>query len=274
MFRTTPFFSLGILLVATLPVSAAKKEIIRLQADVSILQQQVRELQKSFDSDIAVLKDLVEKLYDQSAKTQVALEGMKSFNQQTEATVGAKIETMETQFSVVNTGIDMVMERINKLSMQMAETKTSVESLDAPRRDVGPVSPEALYNSAYGDYIKGSYDLAREGFQEYVNNYPETELSDNALYWVGETYYKDRKFAEAVDAFDRVIQVYPKGNKVPAAILKKGFSYLELKNDQAGIKELRWVIQKYPSSDSAQVAKNRLKTLGVSTRASRRASRR
>ncbi len=261
--------------MAALPASAAKKEIIRLQADVSIMQQQVRELQKGFDADIAVLKDLVEKLYDQSAKMQAALEGMKSFSRQTEAVVGAKIESMENQFSVVNTGIDMVMERINKLSMQMAETKTSVESLDSPRRDVGPVSPEVLYNSAYGDYIKGSYELAREGFQEYVNNYPETELSDNALYWVGETYYKDRKFSEAVDAFDRVIQVYSKGNKVPAAILKKGFSYLELKNDQAGIKELRWVIQKHPSSDAAQVAKNRLKTLGVSARASRRrASRR
>ena len=78
-----------------------------------------------------------------------------------------------------------------------------------------------------------------------------------------------------MDAFDRVIQVYPKGNKVPAAILKKGFSYLELNNQQAGVKELRWVIQKHPSSNEAKIARNRLKTLGVSARATRRkASRR
>ena len=275
MLRNTVLPCLGILLMAALPASAQKREIIRLQADVSIMQQQLRELQKSFDSDIAVMKDLVEKLFDQSARMQIVLEGMKSSNQQTEAVVGSKIDSMENQFSVVNTGIDMVMERINKLSMQLAETKTRVESLDNPRRGVGSVSPEALYNSAHGDYLKGNYDLAREGFQEYVNNYPETELSDNALYWIGETYYKDRQFAEAVDAFDRVIQVYPKGNKVPAAILKKGFSYLELNNQQAGVKELRWVIQKHPSSDEAKIARNRLKTLGVSARATRRkASRR
>ena len=74
LLRNTLLPSLGILLMATLPASAQKREIIRLQADVSILQQQLRELQKGFDSDIAVLKDLVEKLFDQSARMQVVLE--------------------------------------------------------------------------------------------------------------------------------------------------------------------------------------------------------
>lgn len=275
MFRPNVFAIIGMLFLTTLPASAAKKEIIRLQADVSILQQQVRELKKAFDSEIAVLRALVEKLYDQSGRAQASLEQVKSFNQQNHATVGAKVESMDTQFSVVNTGIDMVLERISKLSMQLAETKSQVESLDSPSRATGPVRPEELYNSAYGDFIKGSYDLARQGFQEYVNNYPDTELSDNALYWIGETFYVDRKFAKAVDAFDRVIQLYPKGDKAAATILKKGFSYLELKNNKASIKELRWVIQKYPSSNSAKLAKARLKSMGEKIAVSRRrASRR
>ena len=73
MLRHTLLPSLGILLMAMLPASAQKREIIRLQADVSILQQQLRELQKGFDSDIAVLKDLVEKLFDQSNRMQAVL---------------------------------------------------------------------------------------------------------------------------------------------------------------------------------------------------------
>jgi len=270
LFRTNAFTLIGLLFLTILPASAAKKEIIRLQADVSILQQQVRALKKDFDSEIAVLRALVEKLYDQSGRVQASLEQLRSFNQQNQATVGAKVESMDTQFSVVNTGIDMVMGRINKLSIQLAETKTHVEALDAPSRAGGPVTPEELYNSAYGDFIKGSYDLARQGFQEYVNHYPDTELSDNALYWVGETFYVDRKFDKAVDAFDRVIQLYPKGDKAAATILKKGFSYLELKNNKAGIKELRWLIRKYPSSNSAKLAKARLKSMGVTVAVSRR----
>jgi len=132
LLRTSLIYILGLFFVANLPVWAAKKEIVRLQADVMILQQHVRGLQKSFDSEIAVLKALVERLYDQSNKVQLALEHVKNFNQQTQASVGSKVESMDTQFSVVNTGIDMVMDRINKLSIQLAETKTQVESLDGP----------------------------------------------------------------------------------------------------------------------------------------------
>lgn len=266
---------LGLVFVANLPVWAAKKEIVRLQADVMILQQHVRGLQKSFDSEIAVLKALVERLYDQSNKVQLALEQVKTFNQLSQASVGSKVESIDTQFSVVNTGIDMVMEKINKLSLQLAATKTQVESLDNPssRLALNPAAlpaPEELYTLAYGDFIKGSYDIARQGFQEFVENYPETELSDNATYWIGETFYVEKKFAEAVDAFEKVIQLYPKGDKAAAATLKKGFSYLELKNKKAAIKELRWVIRKHPSSKSAQLAKERLKALGVSIKPSRR----
>ena len=152
------------------------------------------------------MKDLVEKLFDQSNRMQAVLEGMKSNpTSRRKRRVGAKIDSLETQFSVVNTGIDMVMERINKLSMQMAETKSQVvESLDNPRRPSGSlrlrrrstIPPTATTSRAATTW-------RREGFQEYVNNYPQTELSDNALYWIGETFYGVRNFAEAVDAFDR-----------------------------------------------------------------------
>jgi tol-pal system protein YbgF len=147
-----------------------------------------------------------------------------------------------------------------------------VEVLDQPQQSAqgtagpakaGPPSPEELYNTAYGDFLKGSYDLSRQGFEEYLKNYPDTELSDNAQYWIGESYYVQRKFPEAVKAFDRVLQDYPKGDKVAAASLKKAYSLLESKNTEAGIRELRLLIVKYPGSDSAQLAKDRLNSLGV-----------
>ena len=169
----------------------------------------------------------------------------------------------------------MVLDKIAKLSQQLAETKTKVESLDIPPPSTasapnplspprtGPPSPEELYNSAYSDFTKASYDLAKQGFEEYLKHYPDTELSDNAQYWIGESYYVQHKYFDAVQAFDRVLQDYPKGDKAPAAALKKGYSLLEMKNNEAGIRELRGVIQKYPGSDSAQLAKDRLVSMGI-----------
>jgi tol-pal system protein YbgF len=250
----------------------ASKEIIRLQADVTLLQQQVRDLQKSFDTQGAILKTLVEQLHDQLSTLKKAVEEVKDSNQQTQAAVSSRVESISGQFTSLNSGLDLVMERISKLSQQLAETRTKVEALDTPppgsnnpaaQPRTGPPSPDDLYNAAYSDYMKGSYDLAKQGFEEYLKHYPDTELSDNAQYWIGECNYVQRRFPDAIQAFDKVVQNYPKGDKAPAAALKKAYSLLEIKNNDAGVRELRWVIQKYPGSDSAQLAKDRLNSLGV-----------
>ena len=254
---------------------SASKEIIRLQADVTLLQQQMRDLQKSFDTQNAVLKTLVEQLSDQVSGLKKSVEEVKASNQQTQAGVSSRIDSITGQFSALNSGLDVILDKIAKLSQQLAETKTKVESLDVPPpasadssnslspAKAGPPSPEELYNSAYSDFTKSNYDLARQGFQEYLKHYPDTELSDNAQYWIGESYYVQHKYGDAAQAFDKVLQDYPKGDKAPAAALKKGYSFLEMKMNDAGIRQLRSVIQNYPTSDSAPLAKDRLSSMGV-----------
>jgi len=273
--RKTTLFVLLTVLFSTSWTYSASKEIIRLQADVTLLQQQMRELQKSFDTQGAVLKTLVEQLSDQLSTLKKSVEEVKASNQQTQASVSARVDSIAGQFSSLNSGLDVVLDKIGKLSQQLAETKTKVESLDIPPPGstgapnplspprAGPPSPEELYNSAYSDFTKTNYDLAKQGFEEYLKHYPDTELSDNAQYWIGESYYVQHKYSDAVQAFDKVLQDYPKGDKAPAAALKKGYSLLEMKNNDAGIRELRGVIQKYPSSDSAPLARDRLNSMGV-----------
>jgi tol-pal system protein YbgF len=268
-----------LLLVFCPTVQPASKEIIRLQADVTLLQQQMRDLQKSFDTQGAVLKTLVEQLHDQIAALRKNIEDVRDANQQTQAAVSAKVESITGQFSTVNSSLDLVLDKIARLSQQMAEAKAKAEALDtvntaagAPSRSAPP-SPAQLYDSSYGDYIKGNYDLARQGFEEYVKTYPDTELSDNAQYWIGECYYVQRKFPDAIGAFEKVIELYPKGDKAPAASLKKAYSLLEGKNNEAGIRELRTLMQRYPNSDSAQLARERLTALGAGSKTQPQASR-
>lgn len=258
---------------------AASKEMIRLQSDVSMVLDLVRDLQKSQVQQSTFTKTLLEQILDQVANMRKAIDEIKSSNQQSQASVAAKVETVNTQISSLNSGLDLILDKLSKLSSQVAEIKAKqqVEVLNdqpaagqpgaAPTRPALPPSPDQLYNSAYGDYMKGSYDLAVQGFEEYIKVYPDTDLSDNAAYWVGECYYVQRKFNDAVKAFDRVLTTYPEGDKTPAAMLKKGYSLLELKQNSEGVKELRTVIQKYPHSDAAQLAKDRLVAMGVSTAA-------
>ena len=74
-------------------------------------------------------------------------------------------------------------------------------------------NPEALYRSAYEDYMRGNYDLAADGFAEYLRRYPNTELADNALYWIGECFDAQEKSQEALDTFTLVLEDYPNSDK-------------------------------------------------------------
>jgi tol-pal system protein YbgF len=254
---------------------AANKEMVQLQADMTLVQDQLRQLKASYDSQNAVIKTLLEQMLDQVAGMRKAIDELKVSNLQSQASVAAKEESINNQISSVNSGLDLVLDKIAKLSSQLGEVraKQDVEILQdqtggsalpgIAARPAAPPSPDQLYGAAMGDYNKGNYEMAIQGFIEYLKDYPDTELSDNAAYWVGECNYVQRKFAEAIKAFDKVMSLYPQGDKVPAAMLKKAFSQIELKETAAGIKQLRDVILKYPQSDVAQISKDRLTAMGV-----------
>ncbi|HJX29837.1 MAG TPA: tol-pal system protein YbgF, partial [Thermoanaerobaculia bacterium] len=128
----------------------------------------------------------------------------------------------------------------------------------------GPAAdPQSLYNSAYNDYLRGQYDLALRGFQEYLNNFQGTDLADNATYWIGECYYRQRRYKQAVDQFDGVLSRYPRSDKSASALLKKGYALIELGDRSQGVTQLRQVLRQYPTSDEANLARQRLRELGV-----------
>jgi len=78
-----------------------------------------------------------------------------------------------------------------------------------------------MYNNAYGDYLKGNYSLAIDSFKLFLQHYPNTPLSDNALYWIGECHYSQGQYQEATDTFNELLVSFPAGDKVPALTLKK-----------------------------------------------------
>ena len=154
MFNKTLVLIALTITLAPLSGLAASKEIVRLQADMTLLQQQVRDLQKSFDTQNAVLQKLVEQLTDQVNILKRSVEDVKGSNQQTQAAVSSRVESVAGQFSAVNASLDLVLDRIAKLSQQLAETKAKVEVLDTPPANAGtpprtgPPSAEELYNTA------------------------------------------------------------------------------------------------------------------------------
>lgn len=79
-------------------------------------------------------------------------------------------------------------------------------------------------------------DGARQGFAEFLVQHPHSDLAPNARFWLGESYYGKKDYSRAIDAYDQVQLNHPASEKVPAALLKKGYAYLALKDIGSGVR--------------------------------------
>jgi tol-pal system protein YbgF len=118
-----------------------------------------------------------------------------------------------------------------------------------------------LYKDAYDTFQKGNLEEARRKFEAFLKQYPNTELSDNAQFWIGETYYLKKQFDKAILEYEKAIVKYPEGDKIPAATLKQALSFWELGDKTNARNLLKRVIERYPRSDQADLAKKKLETL-------------
>jgi tol-pal system protein YbgF len=136
----------------------------------------------------------------------------------------------------------------------------------APRPSTGRPAPADLYNQALGDYQRGRFDLARQGFEEYVETYPGTDLSDDALFWAAECWSAQKNPRKALETYDRLLKSYPQTDKASSAHLRKGLAHLELGEKAQSIVQLQFVVHEYPTSDEAKSARQHLRALGSDSR--------
>ena len=117
---------------------------------------------------------------------------------------------------------------------------------------------EKLYAGALALYSGRDYEQAAAKFGEFVASYPDHKLAGNAQYWIGECLYSQRRFTDAAESFARVEKAFPASPKVPAALLKKGLSFAELKKMPEAQAALERILDKYPQSEEATKARERL----------------
>ena len=129
-----------------------------------------------------------------------------------------------------------------------------------------PAAPPAddLYKTAFGDYMAANYPLASAEFSDLVRAYPDNSLAGNAFYYLGEIDYRKGRYGSAAQNYDRLLEQFPGNSKIPAAHLHKAQALFTQKQDEAGIRELRALINRFPTSPEATQARAKLTSLGVS----------
>ena len=117
------------------------------------------------------------------------------------------------------------------------------------------------YRVAYRAFREGRFDEARAEFTRYLAGDPDPDLADNAQFWIADSFYAEKQYEDALVAYDRVIKDYRKGDKVPQALLKQAYCFLQLEYPLDARVLLKKLVDTYPDSPEAKIAKDKLRTI-------------
>lgn len=126
-------------------------------------------------------------------------------------------------------------------------------------------SADLLYSNGLRDLNGKKYDLAAQEFGDYLKYYGTTDLASNAQFYVGEIFFAQQQYDQAIDAYSKVINNYPKSFKLAPAHLKRALALIALGEKNSGVSELRMVVKSYPGTDEERRAKAKLQELGLAS---------
>lgn len=273
-------FGVLMLLAATVPLTGgcADSTGAALQQDVAQLRQDLNALTLSVHRGRGDTEAVLGQL-DRRTR-----EGSSESSRQV-AALSTRVDTLSAELARVSGRLDELSKRIDTLSRELAARPAPGPSTGAPApapatpgatRSSGGPTPEQAYQAAYLDFSKGNYPLAVSGFREFVRRFPDAALADQAQYWVGESLFSQaraslaagqsdkatRELEQAVQEFRRVSLNYPRGDKVPTALYKEALALLELKQTRLAQARLQYLLDNFPQSEEAPLAKERLTNLG------------
>lgn len=176
-------------------------------------------------------------------------------------TLSINSKDASTQIASIGAQITEANERLDRLSDQFAALKKLIE--DIPKQpafaQITPGDPEQLFAVAYSDYSHGNYALAISEFQQYVETYPNSEMADNAEYWIGEILYAQKRYEDAIDVFINVYNISPKGDKVAIALYKRALALAEMGRREEAVAQLNALVKGYPKRQESEMAIQRLR---------------
>lgn len=122
----------------------------------------------------------------------------------------------------------------------------------------GADDPMRLYKAGYKAVMAGALEEGRQTLFTFLLKHADHDLADNALYWIGESYYSEKNYADAIQYFQRIVDDYPQGNKVPDAMVKAALTLHRVGEEPQGRFLLSQVVKVYPGTHSAEVARRKL----------------
>jgi tol-pal system protein YbgF len=237
-------------------------------------RRQIRELRAETTQTLDALRQRLDAL----AKNQL------DFANQIE-TLRADLARLTGQVDVLTHSLDAAHKRQQDfyvdLDARLRKLEAAAAANAAPASAAGPAAepaappvkaasdPEAemrAYEAALSLFRGGKYAEAQAGFEAFIAAYPKSSLLPNAHYWLGSSFYQQRRFDKAAEIYGKIPAAWPNDPKAPDALLARANAQVEAKDVKGAIQTLEGLVQKYPQSAAAENGRARLKTLAPKKR--------
>jgi tol-pal system protein YbgF len=244
-------------------VDAIKTRLFSVERDLGGTREESTErlgaVEKSFKTDVEAVRKL-------SADIQANIDSVRTDMQ----ALNGKIDDVALSVKKPSEELQRFREdadkRIIALEDRVVKLQAAVDDLtkragDQPQQKAAPATADSLYMKGLETFKAGDMPAARDTFTKFLEQYPKSDLVTNVHYWIGETYYSEKNYEQAILAFQEVIKNHPQKDKVPAAMLKQSMAFKAIKDSKSARYVLKKLIEEFPKSDEAKKAKGLLKEI-------------
>ena len=265
---TLPWGSLGMLVTLALAGCTGERELAILRNDMERMNRQLLQLQVSQEVAQSKPREFIEGERRNIADTKAGLDEVRQqlsiLTERMEASdvqMNRRISALEARLTPGSSPAPLESRPGPSASGQtpLSNPPTAETSRATPSESPGSAEARRLYQAALGDYQRGKFDLAAQGFRTYLEQAPRGDVADTAQYYLGESLYSAKDYRGAIGEFERLVRDFPQSPQVPSALLKTGYAYYEVKDGVQGRRVLRTLVEKYPTSKEAKLAEERLR---------------
>ncbi len=256
---------LGSCIATQQDIQALNRQIQMVNAQVYKLEG-VRENQADTGAELENIQQEIQRLSGVLEENQYATQQSLETNTAEQEAIRTRLMDLETKVSKLYEHLKLKPEEMPSASSTRgtAVNRTAVSTREQPLalgEDASDDVGKTLYDDTYADFHKGKYEDAINGFKALIAEYPQSDLADNAQFWIGESYMAMKDYKKAIIAYHVVISKYPNGNKAPDAMYRQSLAFLEAGDKTATKLVLKNLIKKYPDSEAGRKAMEKLKSL-------------
>ena len=241
-------------------LAAVEGQLARQKTQIEKFSQTSENKEQNIRGQTANLRIEIESMREQIGVINGRLEEIEyRVKQEKDASGLTELDRIKDDTRVMNSRITSIEQYLDMGgAAKPSAVKPAPAKVPAARVPLSSLSEQALYDQAKQAFDAGELEKARQGFQEFTKRFPDSQNADNAQFWIGEIYYREKWYEKAIVEYQKVVEDYPKGNKTRTAMLKQGYSFPNSGDKPHARLILKDLISKYPNTTEAQLATQKL----------------